>query len=168
MNAFLKTSRLFPLAVVLGFSVLALVASPASAVGEPTTITFKELEKGATFHFLDNSPEATLNHGVVSISPGDELLSTNPLSIKGRIAGKMRVICTATRAGNTKNVNSAGFNCSGIARIPGGTLILEGEGREGPIEGAITGGTGIYAGARGTFVSRPNRGFSTITATLLE
>jgi hypothetical protein len=168
LNAFPKTSRLFPSAVVLGFSVLALFASPASALGEPTTITFKELEKGATFHFLDNPPEATLNHGVVSISPGDELLSTNPLSMEGRIVGKIRVICTATRAGNTRNVNSAGFNCSGIARIPGGTLILEGEGREGPTEGAITGGTGIYAGVRGTFISRPNRGFSTITATLLE
>lgn len=154
--------------MVLGFSVIALFASPASAVGEPTTVTFKELEKGATFHFLDNPPEATLNHGVVSISPGDELLSTYPISMEGKIVGKIRVICTATRAGNTKNVNSAGFNCTGIARIPGGTLILVGEAREGPTEGAITGGTGIYAGARGTFISRQNRGFSTTTATLLE
>lgn len=168
MKAIPKTSRLFPSVLVLGFSVLALFANPASAIGEPTTITFKELEKGATFHFLDNAPEATLNHGVVSISPGDELLSTNPLSMEGRIVGKIRVICTATSASNTKNLNSAGFSCTGIARIPGGTLILVGEGREGPTEGAITGGTGAYAGARGSFISRRGRGFSTITATLLE
>jgi hypothetical protein len=56
----------------------------------------------------------------------------------------------------------------GIAKISGGTLILVGEAGEGPTEGAITGGTGIYAGARGTFVSRPGRGASTTTVTLLE
>lgn len=83
--------------------------------------------------------------------------------MEGRIVGKMRVICTGTKGRNTKNVDSAGFNCSGIARLPGGTLVLEGEGCEGPTEGAITGGTGIYAGSRGTFISGPNRGFSTIT-----
>jgi len=68
MNAFQKPSRLFTSAVLLAFSVLAVLASSASAIGEPTTITFKELEKGSTFHFLDHAPEATLKHGVASFS----------------------------------------------------------------------------------------------------
>jgi hypothetical protein len=168
MNAFQKPSRLFASAVVLGFSVLAVLASSASAIGEPTTITFKELEKGATSHFLDNAPEATLNHGVVSISPGDELLSTDRLAMEGKVVGRIRIVCTATRGGNTKNPDSAGFNCTGIATIPGGTLVLVAGLSEGTTEGAITGGTGIYAGARGTFVSRRGKGASTTIVTLLE
>lgn len=168
MNAFQRPSRLFASAVVLGFSVLAVLASSASAIGEPTTITFKELEKGATSHFLDNSPDATLNHGVVSISPGDELLSTNPLAMDGRVVGKIRIVCTATSAGNTKNPDSAGFNCTGIVRIPGGTLVLVAMLSKSPVKGAVTGGTGTYAGARGTFVSRQGRGASMTTVTLLE
>jgi hypothetical protein len=96
------------------------------------------------------------------------LLSTNPLAMEGKVVGKIRIVCTATSAGNTKNPDNAGFTCTGVAKIPGGTLILVGEAAEGPTEGAITGGTGIYAGARGTFVSRLGRGASTTTVTLLE
>ncbi|MBS1893645.1 MAG: hypothetical protein JST59_20280 [Actinobacteria bacterium] len=168
MNAIQKARRNLALAVLLGFSLLAVFASSANAIGEPTTIIFKELEKGATNQFVDNAPEAKLNHGVVSISPGDMLLTTNPLSMEGRIVGKIRIACTATSAGNTKNPASAGFSCTGIAKIPGGTLILVAELGESPTEGAITGGTGNYAGAKGSFVSRQGRGSSTNTVTLLE
>jgi hypothetical protein len=154
--------------VILGSGALALLASSAGAVDTPTTLVFKELEKGSTFHFVDNSPKATLKNGVASFSPGDMLISTNPLAIEGKVVGKSRVICTATTAGNTKNPDSAGFSCSGIAKLPGGTLILVGEAREGPSEGAITGGTGIYAGARGSLISKEGKGGSTVTVTLLE
>ena len=120
MNAFQKPSRLFASAVVVGFSVLALLASSVSAMGGPTTITFKELEKGATFHFLDNRPEAALNHGVVSISPGDMLLSTNPLAMEGKVVGKIRIVCTATSAGNTKNPDNAASSALGSPRFRAG------------------------------------------------
>lgn len=39
---------------------------------------------------------------------------------------------------------------------------------EGTTEGAVTGGTGTYAGATGIFVSKEGRGSSTDTITLLE
>jgi hypothetical protein len=168
MNAFQKLSRLLASAGFLSFCALAVLASSASAIGGPTTLTFKELEKGSTFHFLDNPSEATLKHGVASFSPGDMLLFTNPLAMEGKVVGKIRIVCTATSAGSTKNLDGAGFSCTGIARIPGGTLVLVGEADEGPSEGAITGGTGTYAGARGSFVSRPGRSASTTTVTLLE
>lgn len=131
-------------------------------------MTFQELENKGTARFVDNAPTVTLKHGVVSISPGDEVVYSTPLAMEGKVVGKDRAVCTATSAATTKKLDSAGFICTGIAKIPGGTLILVGEAKEIPTEGAITGGTGSYAGARGTFVSRPGRGISTITVSLLE
>jgi hypothetical protein len=168
MNPFQKISRRLASAVVLGCCILGGLVSSATASVGPTTLIFKELEKGATSHFVDIAPSATLNHGVASISPGDTLLSTAPLSMDGKVVGKIRIVCIATSMGSTKNLDGAGFGCTGIAKIPGGTLVLVGEAGEGPADGAITGGTGIYAGAKGTFVSRQGRGSSTITITLLE
>jgi hypothetical protein len=166
MRAFKKIGPFIACSVILSLSVLAVFAARAGAIGA-TTLTFKELEKGSTFHFVDNPPEATLKNGAL-FSPGDMLVSTNPLSMEGRVVGKIRTVCTATGNGTTKNPAAAGFYCTGIAKIPGGSLILVGEAGEGPGEGAITGGTGIYAGARGTFLSRPGKSSSTTTVTLLE
>jgi hypothetical protein len=84
MKAFKKINRLCASAVVLSSCVLAVLANSASAIGGPTVVTFKELDKGATFHFLDNAPKAMLKHGVVSFSPGDMVLFTNPLAMEGR------------------------------------------------------------------------------------
>ena len=168
MNAFQKLSRLLASAVVLSFCVLAVLANSASAIGGPSTLTFNELEKGATSHFIDNAPMATLEHGVASFTPGDMLISTNPLAMEGKGVGKIRIVCTATGDGSTKNFTEASFNCTGIAKIPGGSLVLVAELSESPVEGAITGGTGIYAGATGTFVSRRGRGASATTVTLLQ
>ena len=120
---------------------------------------------GASAHFLDNPPKITPGHGGEAVSPGDELLGTNPIAIEGKVVGKIRMVCTATSSGTVEN---AGFICSGVAKIPGGRLFLEGEAVQGPNEGAITGGTGTYAGARGTFLSRHGKGGSTTVVTLLE
>jgi hypothetical protein len=168
MKALKKVIRVYASAVLLSSCVLAVLAGPANAIDGPATLTFQELEKGSTFHFLDNAPEAKLKGGVVSFSPGDVLLFTNPIAMGGKVVGKLRIACTATTAGNTKKPESAGFNCNGIAKIPGGTLVLV-AGLGGAVtEGAVTGGTGIYAGARGTFVSTNAKGYSTNTVTLVE
>ncbi len=166
MRASKKIGRLCTTSVLLSPCVFAVLVSSASAIGG-STVTFEELDKGSTFHFVDNAPKATLKNGAL-FSPGDMLIVTNPLAMGGKVVGKIRTVCTATGAGNTKNPAAAGFDCTGIGRIPGGSLVLVGELGEGPVEGAITGGTGIYAGARGTFVSRNGKSFSTTTVTLLE
>lgn len=169
MNAFRRIRRLCPAAAVIpACCTLGVLASSARAIGDPTVLTFKELDNGATVHFVDNPPTATLKHGGVFFSPGDELITTNPLAMEGRIVGKTRVICTATTAANTRKPSSGAFICNGIAKLPGGSLILVGEAGEGVTEGAVTGGTGIYAGARGTIVSKPGKGGSTNTVTLVE
>jgi hypothetical protein len=166
MNTFKTIRRLCASAVLLSPCVFAVVVSSANAIGG-STVTFKELDKGSTFHFVDNPPEATLKNGAL-FSPGDVLITTNPIAMEGRVVGKIRIVCTATGAGNTKNPAAAGFNCTGIARIPGGSLVLVAELSEGPVEGSVTGGTGTYAGAKGTFVSRRGRGLSTTSITLLQ
>jgi hypothetical protein len=102
MTSFKKIRRLFASAVVLGSCVLAVLANSASATEGPTVLTFKELDKGATFHFVDNPPEATLEQGVVSFSAGDTVITTNPLAMEGKVVGKIRIVCTATATGSTK------------------------------------------------------------------
>ena len=161
-----RFNRLAP--IVIGvLSVLVLLGS-ANADASPVLLRFKELKKGSTFHYVDVAPAASLKHGAVSISPGDEFITTNPLSMEDLVVGKSRVVCTATTFGSTKRPNKAGFICSGIAKLPGGSLILAGEASEGVSEGAVTGGTGAYSGARGSFISRPERGGAMNEVTLIE
>jgi hypothetical protein len=156
------------IAVVLG-ACLAILAFAATASAASTTLTFKEPEKGSTFAFVDNAPKSQLHHGFpTGFSAGDEIIFTNPLEAEGKIVGKIRVVCTATTSASSKHFAAAGFTCTGIAKIPGGTLIFATELSEGITEGAVTGGSGKYAGAHGSFVNKEGKGSSTTTITLLE
>lgn len=141
-------------------SCLAILAFAGTASAS-TTLTFKEPAKGSTFAFIDRAPKKKL-------SAGDEVLFTNPLEAEGKIVGKIRAVCTASAT--SEDVVAAGFICTALAKIPGGTLVLVvplSEGDTGP-EGAVTGGTGKYAGAHGTFIIKQGRSSSTNTITLLE
>jgi hypothetical protein len=152
-----------------GLACLAVVASATAAEPGTTTLTFKELEKGSTFAFVDNPPIAKKKHGFpIRFSPGDQVIFTNPLQSEGKVVGKLRVVCTATAAASSKSFAAAGFTCTGIAKIPGGTLVFAAELAEGSTEGAIIGGSGKYAGAHGSFFSKEAKGPNTVTVTLLE
>lgn len=144
--------------VVLAFTGIAAAA---------TTITFTEPEKGSTFHFIDNAPKTKTKHGFPQkVSAGDVFVFTNPLEAQGKQIGHLKAVCTATGNGGFQN---AGFICNGTFFFTGkGTLIAAASVGSGKTEGAITGGTGSYAGARGTFVSKEGKGASTVTVTLLE
>jgi hypothetical protein len=147
---------------------LAVVVSSATAAGT-TTLTFKEPEKGSTFAVVDNAPTSKKEHGFpIRFSAGDEVIFTNPLEAEGKVVGKIRVVCTATTSASSKNFAAAGFVCSGIAKIPGGTLVFAAGLAEGNTEGAITGGSGKYAGAHGSFISKEGKGANTVTVTLVE
>lgn len=152
------------------FGACAALALPGLAsAANTTTLTFKEPEKGSTFAFVDNAPTSKKVHGFPTrFSAGDEIIFTNPLEAEGKIVGKLRVACTATSNASSKHFAAAGFICSGIARIPGGTLVLAAELSEGNTEGAITGGSGKYAGANGSFFSKEGKGSNTVTVTLVE
>lgn len=164
MNTPLRLTLAALAAALLG---LALVASASAA----TTITFKEPEKGSTFTYVDVAPVAPKKHGFpTAISPGDQLVLTNPLTEGGKTIGKLRARCTATA--NAKTTSNAAFTdahfiCEGVFTLPGGTLYGNASIVKGGTEGAITGGTGKYAGATGTILSKEVKGGSTTTITLL-
>jgi hypothetical protein len=151
-------------------SCFAIVGSASAA---STTLIFEEPERGATFAFIDHAPKIGGVRGVRApkkFSSGDEFIFTNRLEVAGKTVGKLRGVCTATQTSSLKNIQGAGFLCNAQARIPGGTLFLVTpftEGATGP-EGAVIGGTGKYAGARGSFVIKQGRNSSTNTITLLE
>lgn len=165
-----STCKLSHLVVVTGLlSCLSVLVFASSASAATTTLTFREPEKGSTFAFVDNAPTSKKKHGFPTrFSAGDEVIFTNPLEANGKVVGKIRVACTATNNASSRHFAAAGFICSGIARIPGGTLIFAAELSEGNTEGAITGGSGKYAGARGSFVSEEGKGAQTVTVTLVE
>jgi hypothetical protein len=150
-----------------------LVAVPATAAGTATTtIKFSEPEKGSTFTYVDVAPTAPKKHGFpTAISPGDQLILTNPLTEGSKTIGKLRARCTATAAAKTTNNTAflqAHFICEGVFTLPGGTLFANASIVKAGTEGAITGGTGRYAGASGTILSKEVKGGSDTTITLLE
>jgi hypothetical protein len=162
----LRLDRVVNATCVLFFGCLAMLGPYASSASASTTLVFREPHKGSTFHFIDTPPSV----GRVFFSPGDEVIFTERLEQEGKIVGKIRIICTATESSN--NAIKAGLLCNILATIPGGTLAMvspfaERGNRKGR-EGAVVGGTGKYAGARGTFRDEEGRRFDTNTITLLE
>jgi hypothetical protein len=166
LNIHSKFARLGGVVVLAGCFAL-LVAFVGSAAAATTSFTFKELEKGSTFAFVDNAPKTKIKHGFPQkISAGDVFVFTNPLEAEGKKIGHLQAVCTATKNGK---FSTAGFTCDGTFVFTGkGTLVGSAMISGKKTEGAITGGTGSYAGARGTFVSKEGKGSSTVTVTLLE
>lgn len=156
------------LAPLLACCALAVVlAAPASAETTATkTIVFQEPEKGSSFHFVDNAPKAKKKHGQPqTISAGDELIIQNPLTQGGKQIGHLEAVCTATAT--SKQFEKAGFLCQGTFVFAKGTLVASALiGKN--VEGAVTGGTGIYANAQGTFEAIEKKHSSTVTVTLVE
>ena len=161
--------RLFAVAGLLSCLAALALAGPAAAETGTTTLTFKEPETGSTFGFVDNAPKSELKRGFPTrFSIGDELVFTNPLVSQGKTVGRVRVVCTATQNASSENFSAAAFLCTGLAKVPGGTLTFATELSEGKTEGSITGGTGKYAEAQGTFVGNEGKGAANLTITLLE
>jgi hypothetical protein len=155
----------------LGFVTIALtgcalaLGSAASAQG-PATLTFKELNKGSTFAFIDSAPMSTAK-GEPSASLGDRLVFTNPLvSASGKHVGRLYLHCTAVVAAPA---NKAAFACDGVLLIGAGSLsVVAFLAHEGvTVHGIITGGTGSYANARGTLISKPTKSGADDTVTLV-
>jgi hypothetical protein len=144
-------------AVLLAIGACALVlGSNASAQGAKT-LTFKELDQGSTFAFVDNAPTSKAK-GEPSASIGDAIVFTNPLTDRaGKRVGRLYVHCTAVVA--ARQANKAAFTCEGIMVVDGGTLYVQAflPHAGATAHGTVTGGTGAYANAAGTLVSRPTK-----------
>ncbi len=163
------TARLARPRSALGLAVGAcalVLGSSASAQG-PTTLTIKELEKGSTFAFVDNAPMSKAK-GEPSASLGDQIVFTNPLvDSAGKHLGRLYAHCTAVVA--TPRAEKASFACEGLMRFGGGTLSFQAflPAAGATVHGMVTGGTGTYANARGTLLSKQTKTGSDDIVTLV-
>jgi hypothetical protein len=161
----LRRGHILLIVVVAAVAAVVVVLSSASAQAPGRTLTFKELDKGSTFVHIRN----TKTKSERSNSMGDVIAFTNPLAdASGKRIGKLYAHCTTT-VGNRSFLKST-ITCSVILVLGDGTLT--GTANVTPAAaattGAITGGTGAYAGARGVVVSKPTDTGSDDTVTLID
>ena len=118
------------------------------------TLTLKELDKGSTFTHIRNTKTSSQRAN----SQGDVIAFTNPLADEsGKVVGKLSADCTTTTG--SRNFVKSTITCLVVARAarrqPDGPDQREPE-QAGDV-GAVTGGTGAYANARGVVVSKPTK-----------
>jgi hypothetical protein len=133
---------------VAAAAVLALAGCSDSTHGDETTLKLIEQGEGSgeSFGVIGTATQK-------GIKPGNGFAFASPLlepSSKKKV-GELVATCIATKPSNGETIHG---QCNGTAIVPGGTLSLNVGGDAGNnISGAITGGTGKYAGATGTFSS---------------
>ena len=128
------------------------------------TIVLKELERGSTFKHVRNTKTSNRR----SLATGDVIVFTNPLAdAAGQRVGRLYATCTGT-TGNS-NFLKATLTCTAIAVLRDGSLMIQANTSPGTATttGAVVGGTGAYAGARGVLVSKEGRGGSDDVITLV-
>lgn len=137
-------------------------ADPAGAAG-PTTISVRESEKGAIFKTVDVAPKGK---NPTDVSLGDEIVFTVPLVAGGKKIGREDGVCVLVAKKHGEDL------CTSTYAFPHqGTLVTSMifKPAKKTNHGAIVGGTGVYAGARGTFTIRnETKGGDKATFTLLE
>ncbi len=131
------------LAVLVATTSALVAAAPAAAA--PTVIRFLEVEQQDLSHFVDANHN---NQG----DAGDVFIGTSYLykwagTKKGARIGTAHFICTVV--GSNSGQCAGTFSFSGGAVTAAGYIVFGGTDLV-----PITGGTGKYVGARGTFSSR--------------
>jgi hypothetical protein len=148
----------------------AAVALPAQAEAQALPpLTFKELDKGSTFRYVDNAPRSRIRNGAPArTSDGDMLVFSNPLQdAAGASIGRLRVTCFVTSSGPFSKLQA---DCLGSYAFTTGTVWGAASisfASQAPVVGAVLGGTRAYAGANGTFTSTESGRDSDTTITFL-
>jgi hypothetical protein len=140
---------------------IALVALGAAAIGEAGAQsgeqTFSYVKRQTNhFKFVDQAPRTKFtSNGPARLSVGDQIVQhDNYLNGSGKRVGSLELVCTVTRGGSFAK---AAEQCVATATLPGGTLALSTGGGFDVHEAAIVGGTGRFAGARGTVTTKPSK-----------
>jgi hypothetical protein len=123
--------------VLLALLAALAVAGPATAKGHHGRVTFKLTSKLDQAKFVDNAPAGD--------SPGDMLVFTEKLyDAHGKQVG--------TDAAQCVRLFDQSSLCTGVYKLRGGQIHVQllQPGPTGKYDQAVTGGTGRYAGARGT------------------
>ena len=144
--------------LALAAAALALGSGAAAQDSGARTLTLKELDRGSTFTHIRNTKTKSRQAN----SQGDVIAFTNPLADEsGKRIGKLSAECVTT-TGSRSFVKST-VTCVVVLALRDGTLTVQTNLSLSKPEtvGAVTGGTGAYANARGVVVS--TRGKDTIT-----
>ena len=140
-------------------------AAPAAAQSQ--TLTVKETARGGTTDVVDHPPKSPKGGSDRRLSKDDTLVITNPLvDTSNRSIGRVRVTCAVTKAGG---FDKAAADCLGVFQMKAGRLYvtLPLDFASATTNGTVLGGTGAYAGLRGTWTSVQHRdGSATDTFTL--
>ena len=153
---------------VAAFLVAVALAVGMSACGSDNfkekTLTFTEKDTNY-FGFNDAPPSTQLGKdGPQKLSPADTVsFAADMLDSSKKKVGELDGSCVVTRPGS---FGSASETCSATVSIPNGSLDLQTGGKvfgSDTTAGSITGGTGDYTAAGGTFTSKSANSGSTDT-----
>jgi hypothetical protein len=160
------------LAVAATTTVLAMAQSTTSSAQEPggRTVHLFESERGGTFGFVDNPPHSPASNPEspkARFSPGDQGLWTGVILDRrgGKRLGRVYGTETVMRGKRFPHVTNI---VHVVFALRDGQIIVEqalDESRSG-VPAAVIGGTGAYAGARGTFLAKPGKGGNSYTISL--
>jgi hypothetical protein len=159
-----------------GVLILAATAITATSGSAQTpgarTITFFEDGKDGTFAFIDNRPHSPVpnpDSPRARFSLGDQAAFSERLLDRqgGKAAGRVfatETVVAGSRFPNVTNLIHAVF------RLADGQIVVDAavdERHPDKVRAAVTGGTGAYEGARGTFTTRPGKAGNTDQVVLL-
>jgi hypothetical protein len=152
------------LAAAAAATTAVVVLSSASAQAPATrTLSFHELDKGSTFIHVRNTRTASRQ----SNSQGDLIVFTNPVGdASGARIGKLHAQCVTTVG--ARDFRKSTITCTAALHLRDGDLMGQfvASLADTTTTGAITGGTGAYANARGVIVSTQTQAGSNDTITL--
>ena len=165
-----RTQRLRAIgALAVATAGAAAVLGPGAAAQAPSgarTVAFSEIEKATPCCIADVAPRSP-SKGVPLMSPGDALVYTQMLrGADAKRLGKLYGTCTAIVGAP---IFKAHYLCDVVYSLTDGTISVTGLGGFSPTSsGAVTGGTGAYANARGTFFSKSGKTKTDTVITLVD
>jgi Dirigent-like protein len=140
-----KAVVLAALAALVTVVALTAAATAAPAENGETVIRFPEVETEANDLFYDADRNKRPSFG--DSFARSLVLYEDKQPGRGKRIGRAKTLCSFD--------NGAGGFCQGTFFLPGGTIQGQSYIKlEGKTTVAVVGGTGIYAGARGTFTSK--------------
>jgi hypothetical protein len=134
--------------VVAAAGAIAVVTSPGNAQGTGKTYVITPVGR-ESIAFTDVAPKG-FRHNRFSL--GDQLILTTKIKRDGTVSGTSQATITVSdphplKGDKAHGVVSAVYHLADGDIYSSGTVLFDDSGRG---EGAVTGGTGAYAGARGT------------------
>jgi len=130
------------------------ILAVSGAAQTPATSTIKLVTKSCTHKAIDIPPRSRGRNAAPGAGDGSAG-SCQVFNASGRRAGTFDAACVFPK--DTRRGGAA--LCEGAYSLAGGDLHVAVRVEQDTVSGSIVGGTGIYAGARGTFTSieRPQR-----------